>query len=135
MTLHYFLQYLNYRRKAKGRHGTHSPFVYAFVADCIEKDRQQPLAGRIDHYFKNWKIIHLNNNPADWRDGVQSSLRRMNERQLFIVPGIHKTRNETQSWSALCQLSTIDYSMDLFAFGLLFVNKDFKEKQHFILKH
>ena len=36
MTIHAVVEYLRYRWKAQNRHGVHSPFAYAFVADIIE---------------------------------------------------------------------------------------------------
>lgn len=37
-TLYSLSKYLEYRRKAKGRHGTHSPFVYDFIESVLCKD-------------------------------------------------------------------------------------------------
>jgi hypothetical protein len=35
MTLHAFIEYLKYRWKAMGRHGTHSPFVYDIIENVL----------------------------------------------------------------------------------------------------
>ena len=42
MTIHGFIEYLKYKWIAKGRHGIHSPFVYAFIEDVLQ-DRKKVL--------------------------------------------------------------------------------------------
>ena len=48
LTLHGFIEYLKYKWKAKGRHGIHSPFVYAFIEDVLQ-DRKKALK-ECEHY-------------------------------------------------------------------------------------
>ena len=50
MNLHRLAQYWRHRRRAKGRHGVHSPFVYRFIEEALkqplpEEIRQQLSAG------------------------------------------------------------------------------------------
>ena len=53
MTLHEARQYLQYRWAAKGRHGTHSPFVYAFVEDMLLHTHDEDmLMKNMRQYFR-----------------------------------------------------------------------------------
>lgn len=49
------LEYIKYRWKAKGRHGTHSPFVYDFVDHCLSIKIPKDFEIEKKRYFKGLK--------------------------------------------------------------------------------
>jgi len=135
VSFHSFFEYLKYRRKAMGRHGMHSPFVYALVEDCIEQNRQIPLIDRIKNFLKDWPVTDLSGVSSDvWIDTIKTLETDDIPRRMIIVKDIHATPADSANWIQVSNSTSIQYSIDLFDFGLLFINPDFKEKQHFVLK-
>lgn len=58
-----FKEYIKYIFKAKGRHGTHSPFVYSFVNECLKTNMDNNFLlerKKLFNYLKNNnKIIEI----------------------------------------------------------------------------
>ena len=96
MTLYETLQYLSYKWKAKGRHGIHSPFVYAFVEQiALKSGDSESLIKNIVAYFSfqdagayiitptgEWSMV--SSFPTDIEHDV-SKKHEMNFARLYIV--------------------------------------------------
>lgn len=127
MTLHAFIEWVKYAAKAKGRHGTHSPFVFSF-AEWLKNNSQLPLTEKIHAYFKEYTVITVSQ-PGDWYTCVPHG------KTIYLLEDIHKTAKHTASWDAIRESPDIKMSIDLYKCGMLLSLEEFKEKQHFILQH
>jgi hypothetical protein len=130
VSLHEFIQYIQYRLKAKNRHGIHSPFVYELIDKCLLSGDGDLYGERLPAYFGKEHLVLLQKYPAKWKE--QSAA--LNNERVLIVPGIYKTPEHTEAWNALVADPRILLTIDLFHAGLLINRADFKEKQHFVLK-
>lgn len=130
MTLHAFVEYLKYRWKAKSRHGIHSPFVYHLIDECLLADGI-PLRKRIEKYFEGNPITIINDAPQKWEESLIGNL---NTENILVIEDIHITATHTKAWNNLIENKHVILSIDLYDIGLLFFKKEFKVKQHFVLK-
>jgi hypothetical protein len=132
---HRFKQYLIYRRKAIGRHGLHSPFLYQLVDECLLVKTGKSLPESIKSYLQDWNQYHIGdaNVPQDWQ-GILSQI-SLQEPFFVFIENIHQSAKHSAHWASIVQKSEFQYSVDLFNYGLLFSNKKFKKKQHFFLKY
>lgn len=76
------IEYINYRFKAKGRHGVHSPFVYSFLNEC--------LSTKIDKNFKNsrknlFKNLKNNNSSIEISDFGVGSKKLGSQRKISKI--------------------------------------------------
>ncbi len=171
MTIHAFVQYLKYKRKAQGRHGVHSPFVYTFVEEALQ-DKNGALNAKIggaDNYAQQGHYGQLVTRikalysyqslikippPADftpggpydmllfkpgdnpnWSADLEKYGHLVANEGMAIISGIHTTAQHTTQWNQCCDNALVTLSIDLYGMGLLLFNKDFKVKQHFVLKY
>lgn len=129
MGLHSFIEYIKYRRRAKGRHGVHSPFVFEFIEKVLRDKSDIPFQKKLTHHFIGQKVFMYHNMPpVEWGKDKAADV-------IVVIKGIHKIRAFTERWNELYADKAVTLSIDIFGYGLLFFNPDFKEKQHFVLKY
>lgn len=83
------LEYIKYRWNAKGRHGTHSPFIYDFVDKClripIDVDFEKERAALFNSLKKDKQSIQV----ADHGAGSKKLSSNREVRQLFSTSSSH----------------------------------------------
>lgn len=126
MNLHAFTAYIQYRLRAKTRHGIHSPFVYEFIDNCLGVKSDLLLEERINAYFGG--AITWANDDIDIQPSTKLSVK--------AIRNIHASAEASNSWHKLANDTVgVIISIDLYTVGLLVYNPDVKEKQHFVLKY
>ena len=111
--------YIKYRLKSQGKFRLHSPFVYDFYEEVLEK------------------ITHEN-----WRDELNNKLNAFllskedvfKENDLYIIEeDIHLTRENERKWDSMKNMEDVRLTIDCYHFGILF-KMERKEKQYFVLR-
>lgn len=132
MTFHAIKEYIRYRFTAVGRHGLHSPFAYHLVDNCLLNSPDISLYQRLTDYFGNKHIIWLPaEHPYGWPD-----IDNINPGPdtVIIIPSIHKTAIHSRCWKSAASLPEVKMSIDLYDYGLLLFQPEFRVKQNFVLK-
>ena len=85
------LEYIKYRWNAKGRHGTHSPFIYDLVDNCFAIEIDPVFRDQRNHLFeqlsKDQTIIHV-------KDHGAGSRKMSNERPVQQLFGNSSSRGK-----------------------------------------
>ncbi len=111
--------YLKYRFKSQGKFRLHSPFVYDFYEEVLDK---------ITH--ENWK--------GELRNKLNLFLLSkkdvFKETDSFIIEeDVHVSKEKEIQWNEMINDKETTLSIDCYHFGIIF-KMERKEKQHFILR-
>ncbi len=150
MTIHALCQYILFRMHARGRHGTHSPFVYHFVEQVLRSKHGSKVATDTETLLAQLSAVYglpvadtpvipasivvlPVGKPQDWAARI-AGYTSVLPLGFVALPAIHSSTQHTSCWKMAINLPTIAMSIDLYHTGLLLTRPEFKEKQQFILR-
>ena len=61
-------------------------------------------------------------------------LEKSTEQSIFIFDYIHWSAEMEEAWKQIQTHASVTLTIDLFFVGLVFFNKDFKARQHFVIR-
>src|SRR2546430_379368 len=148
----YFVYYLT-ASNGKG-HGVHSPFVFEFITQVLNNDREYYCYKTIEqlrHQLKhNNTLLVLEDLGAGSRvdlafiDGnhrkeptlkyFNEILTKTTESSILIFDDIHWSREMEEAWQNIKAHPSVTLSIDLFFIGIIFFRKEQKVKQHFAIR-
>ena len=64
----------------------------------------------------------------------QQLLEKSNEQSILIFDDIHWSKEMEEAWKEIQQNKDVTLTIDFFFIGLVFFKKDFKAKQHFVIR-
>jgi len=111
--------YLRYRLKSQGKFRLHSPFVYDFYVEVLDKMNRE-----------NWKE-KLNDNLNSFLLSKKDVF--FEDDNVVVKYDIHNSKENEKEWNDMINDDETTLSIDCYHFGLIFKMKR-KEKQHFLLK-
>ncbi len=80
-------------------------------------------------------IIITESNPGNWVQLFNQFYTHIDDNAALIIPSIHLSKRHSAKWKRLYTHPKVLMSIDVFGAGIIFFRKEFKEKQHFILKY
>ena len=111
--------YLKYRLRSQGKFRLHSPFVYDFYEEVLDKisrkDWRDELNNKLDSFLLSKKDVFKEND------------------SYIIEEDIHDSKENERKWEMMIKEENSTLTIDCYHFGIIFKMKR-KEKQHFILK-
>ena len=111
--------YIKYSLKSQGKFRLHSPFVYDFYEEVLEKITRENWREELSNRLNTFLLS---------KDDV------FKENDVYIIEeDIHLTKEKEIKWNAMKNMEDVSLTIDCYHFGILF-KMERKEKQHFVLR-
>lgn len=157
------LAYIKFLLNSTNQHGVHSPFVYAYVTQCLysktkqSKSRTTNILLKSIAYFKvknvsiaatdtklktvishKYPTIKLKATPIDiiYLEELTTNtlnLDNIHNNSMVLVNKIHHSSQNNRQWQKIKEMDQVTVTIDMFFCGAIFFRKE-QEKEHFTIR-